>query len=188
MRVRITAPHHGPAIFKDLDVIDKGQLAKFVVLLCPNVHHPPQISSLHLGQAQVVTRRKADDTADSRLAARNQQASSSAGGSSLPSRGLMHFAAPGVGQQGGIIIVENIRPRVSRGARAGGSAIAGTHVTVWVVTRLRLGRKFFHLALPRPLRTMGRHQNPLLRQGIEAPVGMFFKSKLAMDGLGSYRN
>jgi hypothetical protein len=91
MRVRIATAHHGPAILKDLDVIDEGQRAEFAVLFSPNVDYPPQFDTLHFGHGQVMARREADDAADPNLTARNKQTLVIGWREFAGLRGLMYF-------------------------------------------------------------------------------------------------
>src|SRR5438128_453414 len=73
MGMRIARSHHGAAVFKYLNVIDKWQSAQLLVLLSPDIHNPPQVVQRHPGYSQIVPRRKADHATDAGLAARCDQ-------------------------------------------------------------------------------------------------------------------
>ena len=67
VRMRVTCTHHGATVFKDLNMLDLGHISKFTELAFPGANHFFNIVRRHGGKSEVVTRREAYYTADSRL-------------------------------------------------------------------------------------------------------------------------
>src|SRR6266550_923734 len=74
VRMGIAGAHHGPAILKDLNVIDEVARAQLPRLFRTKIDHRAQFLQRHARNSQVVARRKAEHTTDSSLAARHEQA------------------------------------------------------------------------------------------------------------------
>ena len=56
MRVRIARPHHRPAIFEDLHMLDPVRRAQFFILSGPCIHHPANLLARHARQGERVVR------------------------------------------------------------------------------------------------------------------------------------
>src|ERR1700722_16264823 len=101
----ITRPHHGAAVLKDLHIADIVPRAKFDVLLAPDIHDRADLFHGHLCQSEIMSRREADDPADTILALGNQK----------PLPFLIVREPWSVELQSRIIILKNIRPRILAG-------------------------------------------------------------------------
>ena len=66
--MRIAGAHHGAAVLEYLDVVDFFASAEFAELLDPRLYDAFNLADFHCGEGEVVARRKADNTADSRFA------------------------------------------------------------------------------------------------------------------------
>ncbi len=73
VRVRIAAAHDLTLVLEDLHMVDVFHRTEVRILFRPYIDDPANVLDLHLGQAQVVSRRKADDPAYSRLAFGQEQ-------------------------------------------------------------------------------------------------------------------
>ena len=59
VRMRIAGAHHGPAILKDLHVLDRVHSANLDILRRPRIHHRANLLARHAGQGQAVVGMKA---------------------------------------------------------------------------------------------------------------------------------
>ena len=76
-----------------------------------------------------------------------------------------------VGHQGGKVVGEDISAGIVRVVRTTRPRIAGAQVAARIMSRALFLGQPFHLALPRPLRTLGRHLHPFAGQRVETAVG-----------------
>ncbi len=156
--MRIARAHHRAAILENLHVLNLGPRPQFHELVHPRVHHLAQVGGLHIGDRQIVARRKAHHAANARLRFRHQQSI------------FLKTAARHVRLQRREIVVENECRCIRRVAHSSRALIARAQVTVRVVSRLRFLLRLLDLPLPRSRGTMRRHQHPLARQRIKSPV------------------
>src|SRR5438270_13568131 len=74
MRMRVAGSHHGAAVLEDLNVIDGVKTTQFAILADPGAHDAFDFLRLHGAKGEIVPRRKADYTAESRFPLRDNQA------------------------------------------------------------------------------------------------------------------
>lgn len=156
--VGVAGSHHGSAIFEDLDVAQVGLAAEFFVFGCPGVNDFADVGQRHAGEGEAVVGVEADDLAASALALGAEQW----GGSG--------FGSGRVGQQGGVVVVENEYAFINGRKVPTGALVAGAEIAVRVVVNVREARGGIDLALPGALRAMGRNQDPLAAQRVVAAM------------------
>ena len=71
-----------------------------------------------------------------------------------------------------------MRVLVIRIRYAAGARVAGTKITAGIVCRALIRRKLFHLALPRPFRSMRRYQDIFRGQRVKSLVWVFIRIKI----------
>src|ERR1700677_2913983 len=163
--MRITRPHHLATIFKNLHIGKRGMSTQFLMLFDPYVDHAANLGQRHACESEIMLRRKTNYTANSRLAMLDKQAL---------------FAATffnQIGNERGIVIVENQCSVVVGIASSGGPSVSGTHIARRIVRRLAYNTCRLNLPLPGSLRPLRRNQLPLPGKRIEAPVSVAFEIK-----------
>ena len=161
MRMGIGAAHDLPLVLEDLD---PGVLrAEVAALPHPCADDTTDRLRGHPCERQVVPGRKTDHAA---------LATNGLGGQKVRRvRREESFPLPDLGwQQGGEIVWENVRLGVVRVYGPAGPLVAGAQVALRIMRRAAVATRALHLSLPRPLRAVGRHQNPISRETVESAV------------------
>ena len=127
MGMGVGGAHRRPLVLKDLH--PAIPLAQFQDLLCPDVHHAPDISRGHFRQRQVVPGRKTDHATGASVALVAQQ-------------WVLTTGWRRVGQQGGKIVGKDIGGLVRRIALTAGPLVAGAQIAIGFVGRPLLRHGF----------------------------------------------
>src|SRR5260370_2971497 len=156
--MRIARAHHYAAILENLHVTNPGNLSERGVLLDPAVHDSAQFLRVHSRNREIGARRKTQLPADSLLCLSHQQASRI----KLDRRDLR--------QHRGVIVFKNVGFLILRRLCSARAPVSRAQIAVGIESDSRRLLKLLHSSLPRTLRPMGRDENPLAQERIEAPV------------------
>src|SRR6185437_15492198 len=156
--VGIAGAHHGSAVLEDLNVAEIGLTAEFLVFGGPGIDDFADVGERHTGEGEAVVGVKADDLAASALALGAEQ------------RGGCGFGRGRVGQQGGVIVVEDEYAFINGRSMPSGALVAGAEIAVWVVVNVGKAGGLVDLSLPGALGAMWGDQNPLAAQRVVAAV------------------
>ena len=163
MGMRVAAPHQRSSILEDLHVANRRKARQLPVLLRPDVDHTTDFRFLHAGDREIVPGRETDDPAEPRFRLGDDQTVRLA-----PAGGRARYERR-------IVVVEDEGMPVLRVTRPTGTGVSGTEVAGWVVRRLCLSRTRLFPSLPGAITPVRRHEDPLPRQGVEAPVRIVFQ-------------
>ena len=153
VRMRVGRPRHLAARLEELDPFPA--FPEFRQLPLPQLDHPHHVGVFHLGQAEVVAWREAEDAALTHPGRRPEQCVVVADG------WLRH-----VGEQRREVVGEHERLGVVGVADAAGALVARAEVTRRVVDD-PIGRRRLGLAVPGASGSLRRHHDPLVGQRIE---------------------
>ena len=151
----VRRPHRLTPVLEHLDPpVGPSEVRR---LVSPQVHHAPDIADAHLGQGQVVARREAHDPTRARLAFGDEQT-------------VLGSAGGRVGTQGSEVIGEDVGRVVRRVPGAIRPSRSGAQIARWVEVRAFDRDDRIAPALPRPARSLGRHEDPLVQERIVSPM------------------
>ena len=139
----IAGAHHGAAVFEDLHVVELGLAAELSVLLGPGIDDEADGGEFHARDGEAVVGMKAEDAAASALLLSVEQRRGVGGRSGR------------VGQQGGVVVVENEYAFITRRKMPAGALVSRAEIAFRIVVDVGESRGWIDFSLPGALGAVG---------------------------------
>ena len=143
MRVRIAGAHHRAAVLEDLHIVEFRLAAELGVLLDPGIDDEADGGEFHARDGEAVVGMEAEDAAPASLLFRVEKR-----------RGVGGRCGR-VGQEGGVVVVENEYAFITRRKMSAGALVSWAEIAFRVVVDAGESRGWIDFSLPGALSAVG---------------------------------